>query len=31
MKKYKNKKYGEYGNLRRLGEIFATEEKGGRT
>ena len=31
MKKYRNKKYGEYGNLRRLGEIFATEEKGGRT
>lgn len=30
MKKYKNKKYGEYGNLCRLGEIFATEEKGGR-
>ena len=28
MKKYKNKQYGEYGNLRRLGEIFAVELKG---
>ena len=28
MNKYQSKKYGEYGNLRRLGEIFAAEEKG---